>query len=157
MLALSPLADVELKWIDRSGRVARTRVRCPSSVPPSALLSYGNTLASAMQDASSAVVVGVKVAYKLTDAEPPDAAEGPDAATALALFYRNGEDYNAFYIPAPLPWLWETTGPLAGIRLNMADPAVASVVELVNLALERGASPLPLPLGLGFIGGGLAL
>lgn len=157
MLTLSPLAEVELKYMDFGGRVARTRLRYPSSVPASALLSQGNAIASAIAPVTTAVCLGIKVTYKLVDQEAEAAEDGTDAATSLALFYRNGEDCNAFYIPSPLPWLWETTGSLAGIRLDMGNPAVASVVELVNLALASGAAPVPLPLGLGFVGGGLAL
>jgi hypothetical protein len=157
MLSLSPLVALELQYTDRSGRVAQVRQRYPSSVSVDTLISIGTSLIGAIEPVTSAACTGFAIRYTLKESEPIEAVEGCDAAEAAALFYRNGEDYDAFFIPAPLPQLWETVGPYASYRVDTSNPAVVSLVGQLNLALAAPAGWVFLDVGGEWVNGGRAI
>jgi len=157
MLSLNPLVAVELQYIDRNGRVARVRQRYPSSTSVETLAAIATEIAGAIDGVTSAALQEISISYRLSDSDPPAPTSESEAAEAAALFYRNGEDYDAFYIPAPLPELWETSGPYAGCRIDTSNPAVLSLVGQLNLALAAPAGWVFLALGGEYVVGGRAI
>lgn len=157
MLELNPLCEAKLQYMDHHGRVAQLRLRYPSSVPYTEVYSRAMQIHARIAPLSSAVLTEVKVQYGIAESDPGMPVSGIPAQEALVLFYRNGEDYDAVYVPGPLPQLWETVGDYAGIRLDMGNSSVAPLVESLNLALGAGAGAVFVSMGAEFVVGGRAI
>jgi hypothetical protein len=110
-----------------------------------------------MQAISDAVPDQFDIYYRWRDTTPPPAAIGSDTARFVAFYYSNGVDSDAIFVPSPNPAIFETLGPYAGIRVDTANPAVLSAVEVFNLALETAGASVSFPVGPGFVAGGRVL
>jgi len=75
----------------------------------------------------------------------------------MALYYSNGEEYEAIYIPSGNPLFLETTGAYAGIRLDSTNAFVADVLSDLSLALGAAITPEDEPFPTTFIVGGIAI
>ena len=157
MLELDPLCEVKLLYGDRKGGVAQMRLRYPASISPAEAFLRGMQIHSVVAPLTSAVLLGVRIVYRITESAPGSASEAVPAASNLALFYRNGEEWNAIYVPAPTEELWETDGPFAGIRLDLGNPAVVSLLESLNLALAETGGEYFVSMGGTFVNGGRAI
>jgi hypothetical protein len=87
------------------------------------------------------------------------AAEGSDVIAKAALFYRNGPAgaFEALYVPAPRSLLFETTGDLAGIRINATDSTVADLLDGLQDIVTFIVTPEGDEFPTGYVVGGLAL
>lgn len=138
-------------------REARVTVRFPLSLGMATIIAAALELRSRMLALSDAVSPEVKFFHRQQVSGDTFGGFDVPIASALGLFYRNDGEFDALYIPAPLPTLFETTGPYAGIRLDTADATVAAMVEELNLALAATGALIAFPVGPGFLGGGRVL
>jgi len=151
-----PVPTMALEWhaTDRDEGRALTTMRLPFAVSTADADSVTTELHAVMSPLLNCVItrVGWRWIFRNDDTEPAET--GSNTQVLLALFYRNGERYDAFYLPAPNPDYFETTGPYAGIRLDMSNPTVVSAIEALSSALEAVVTPSGDPFPTEFVAGG---
>lgn len=157
MLQLEPQVQATCLFVDRGGNEGRVTLRLPLQSYDSAY-ARATTLAIAIQSLSDALLKSITLRYRAQEdalqVAPPT---GSDARTFLALFYRKGDEYVAFYIPAPHLAYLEGAGLYAGVRLDVANPDVLASVENLTLALAQTATPGIPDAELEYRAGGLAV
>jgi hypothetical protein len=152
----SPFIMAAAVFLDRE-REARVTLRFPFSLGITAVTAAALDAFGRVQAVSDAVLKEVKFTVKIGVAGDSFGRDNVAIQTAVGLFYRNAGEYDALYIPAPSPWLFEAVGPYAGIRVDTLDaPTVAALADL-NLALETAGAFNTHPLGPGFLAGGRVL
>lgn len=110
-----------------------------------------------MEAISDAVVDEIKLYYRGYENTPATPAIGSEVAQFVGLYYSNEGEFDAVFIPAPKPSLYETVGPYAGIRVDTSNPTVLALLESLNLALATAGASVSFPLGSGFMAGGRVL
>jgi len=127
---------VQLDYKDNE-REARVTYRFPFSTPVATLFSDALYYHSMIAPLSNAVLFRINIRYGMSDRNHAPPASDSDVRRYLALFYRNGDESTAFWIPSPNMGYFETAGPYAGIRLDTSRPEVAALVEAFTVALAQ--------------------
>jgi hypothetical protein len=137
MLTPDATLAVQLVFADRGEGQSKPAFRLPFLTSVADANAIMTAVTADMLPLSDAVLIGVKFVWSWhdTDYSPPPI--GATTQIKLALFYRSDERYEAIHIPAPKESLFETEGPYAGIRLNIADGAVATLIDNLTTSLSE--------------------
>jgi len=151
-----PVPTMALEWhaADRDKGRALTTMRLPFAVSPADADSVTDELHSVIQPIINCTITRVGWRWIFRNDDTETAESGSTTQILLALFYRNGDRYDAIYLPAPNPDFWETTGPYAGVRLDMSNPTVVAAIEALSTALAEAVTPGGEPFPTEFVVGG---
>lgn len=122
---------VRLSFVDRDANEGTLTIYVPSSLSTSDVIAFLNAYYSTFQDLSSASLVSARI-YKRTVFDSPNQSQiGSDCTSFAVFYYRNGDIYEALYVPSPKGEIFESNGEYQGIRLD----ALATAVLSFNAAL----------------------
>ena len=136
MLTPDATLAIQLVFADRGAGQSKPAFRLPFSTTVSNANAVMSAVIADMLPLSDAMLIGVKLIWGWHDTEPSLPPIGATTQVKLALFYRSDERYEALHIPAPKESLFETDGPYAGIRRNMADSAVVALIDNLTASLS---------------------
>lgn len=154
MLTGDVTLSLELSYVDKEGRGAKTTVKLPFSTSYDMAISKGNAIASAIAPLTQAALVSIVVRYVYREDSPIAPHILSDVGYYLVLYYSNGVDTEPFYIPAPVDEHLETTGSFAGIRFDLGNPAVALLADALTNALTAIVGPDASPWNRALVCGG---
>src|SRR5689334_549667 len=134
-------AAAELTYADSGGRTAKVTTRLPFTTPFDTAYSRALAIASAIAPLTLAKLSSIVIRYVWQEEAPvaPDALS--NVGYYLCLYYSNDVDTEPIFIPSPNPAVLETTGSFAGIRLDLANPAVVSLADALTTALRDTLTP----------------
>ncbi len=108
-----------------------------------------------MQDISNGLVVKIDLTWRYRVDSPPLASVDADLSRKILLLVTNEDDeINGIVIPSPAD-NWETTGPYAGIRLDLASTGAidfATMLTIIDLRTDDNRA-----VGTVLAAGGLAI
>ena len=138
-----PVPTMALEWhaADKGKGRALTTMRLPFSISEADADSVTTVLHAAMVPLINCVITRVGWRWIRNNSDTDPAEIGSNTQVLLALFYRNGEHWEALYLPSPKPEFLETSGPYAGIRLDMSNPDVVTAIEALSAALADVVTP----------------
>lgn len=113
-------------FIDRDGRKGSTSIRLPFFTSAATALSYCISLGSVIQGMSDAVLKSIDLFYQVSDPDAVTPETGETVDTKVSLFYREGDQYEAITIPAPIGALFETEGDYSEIRVDPLSLAMVA-------------------------------
>lgn len=156
---LVPSATMALEWhaTDRDKGRALVTMRLPFATSVADADSVTTQLHDKMTPLVNCVFTRVGWRWIFTEDAPETAAIGSNTRRQLALFYRNGDLWEAFYLPSPDPSIFETDGPYAGIRVDMSNPTVVAAIADLTAALAAVVTPEGDPFPDEFQAGGLVI
>lgn len=125
----------EILWADKDGDTAKFSTRFPISLSLEDAFSSAMAIANAAMAISDAVPIRITLRYRSHDDDAQPAGPGSNVARILCLYYSNDVDTEPVFIPSGDLSLLETTGRFAGIRLDLSNPAVASLADALTTAL----------------------
>lgn len=137
MIMPAATARVVITLADRDHGKARISFRLPFSISASDAAAVRSHIIGLMLPLTDARVIGTQIVWEYSDATPTLPAFDVKLQTKGVLFYRNATRAEAFYIPAPKPSLYETTGEYAGIRIDMSNPTIAAAINAISAELAN--------------------
>lgn len=139
--ATLPVVPVQFQVFDREGKIAVTRLYFPFSSTIDELNLTAADFCSILQDLTDGAVKGytIRWTYEATDVDSPSI--DSDCSVNALLFYRNGDDWEAFAVPSPKPSLWETEGLYAGIRIDMTNMDNVTAIALLSSHIVNTTTP----------------
>jgi hypothetical protein len=157
MLTPDATLAVQLVFADRGTGQSKPAFRLPFLTSVVNVNAIMGAITADMLPLSDATLIAVKYVWGWHDTEYTPPPSGATTQVKLALFYRSDERYEALHVPAPKASLFETDGPYAGIRLNMADTAVQDLIDNLTTALSGVVDEVGNPFPTTFLAGGRVL
>lgn len=146
---------IEMVFTDREDRKSKTLFHLPFFTPPNTAFTKGLSVGAALQAASEAVLIGVKVFYSWKESNPGEAGPESNVRSLVGLFYRNESEYEALWLPSPKAIIFENTGAYQGIRVDPTVPELAPFVGPSALVVSAMATPEGTPFPTVYVVGGL--
>lgn len=141
---------VTLYWRDNNGKRAESRAHYSGSLTVAAVADRALVLAAAAAAVSSAALVRMTVEYRTYIVDPPAPSLDSDAEARLLLFYGNDAGAATLSVPSPGALPLDVVGPYRNVRLDMAAPAVSTLLadlgDSLASAVTPGGDAWPMPL-----------
>ena len=157
MLTARDMAFVSVLFEDREGNQRATSLWFPFSLPISDLQTAMNLFITRAGAISDAYIRKWDVTYTWEDWEGSTAGADSDVIRRGAIFYRNGETYEALWVPSIRLDLAELGGDFAGIRLDAARPDVAALLVQLQDVVTFICTPEGDPFPTLYVVGGISL
>lgn len=148
--------QVRLLFVDREANKGTITVNVRFSLSDEQLLAFINLIADRTQAISNASLVSTKT-YRLYEVQNPSAPSlDSDVSKRVVLFYRKDGEYETISIPSPKSDIFESTGRLAGIRVDAALEELALYIGNAATTLAILCTPEGEAFPTEYVTGGLA-
>lgn len=150
-MALAARTQLARVWFrDNDGAESYCDVNLPGSTSPDSALSFLASWRGMVEALSSAACFEVELFIRFTDSTPPSAASGSSVLRHGVFIFGSDPDAMAIVrLPSIAPELLESSGPFAGIAIDLAAPGVADLVAALASGLAGVAPCDPLAVDLG--------
>jgi hypothetical protein len=122
----APTMRVAFTFSDRDGNTGDLHLYLPFSTTETEAFACAEAMLPYLHAISNAVVTRITLQYTATIESSTTPAAQSDIHRKLLLFVGNGENIEALTILSPDLDLFETTGPYAGIRVDMQSSLIAA-------------------------------
>lgn len=83
---------------------------------------YAENLAAKMQTLSNGLVSKIQLTWRYTADDPPEPpSDSTNERKVLLLMVNDADEINGIVVPSPAELIFETIGPYAGIRVDLAS------------------------------------
>ena len=136
---LKPVATVELVMQDDSGSTSAVTLFAPSSATIADIDASITVVASILASLSGAVLITTRIRYKwVPDSPVPAGGSTPITRTGIFFFSTGSSTPDALIsIPAIKDSVIETSGPGAGVRIDLSN---ADVTAFASAVVDNGFS-----------------
>lgn len=151
----APTIAIGISFNDRDGNRAKATCYCPIAASEDNAWALAMLIGDRMQAFSDGVLFKIELTWKYRIESP---ATPPDDSTVerklLLLMTNEDEEINGMIVPSPAD-VFESTGPYAGIRLDLASAGAIGFADML-LVVELQTSDNR-PVGTVLAAGGLAI
>ncbi len=152
----SPTIMIGISFRDRDANRAKVTCYCAVGLSETDAWMLAAAISERMSALSDATLTKVELAWRYTVDSLGTPADSSDISRKILMLVTNDAgDINGLIIPSPSAAIWETTGPYAGIRLDLLSTGALAFAELLTLVDLRTAANDQF--GTTLVTGGLAL
>lgn len=149
-------SPLRFRFRDNNGGFAFSRVWLPDGVDITAVDTFAQGYADAVNPLTDAALIDAKYELSYEYANPAPAAIDSDVYSRLIAIFRNGEQYAALTIPSALELPYDVDGPYRAIRLAFPPGSVSSVLTALQSIVSGTLTPFGGEFPTAYLVGGLS-